>query len=147
MFVGRTPGTAPEVLSFKAEWAAQESKALGLYPGASTVHAEVYGPGPTDAPARGNGIIAIAWAQTRTQFPMDDAMREVTKGFTSQKVAVLAPVGEPSGAQIVCGSTPTFTLCQWIRSGTGYIQILEYGTQAAVVQADARALASQLTSS
>ncbi len=146
-FVGRTPGTAKEVLDFKAQWVEQEAKALGVFPGASAVHAEVYGPGPKGAPKRGNGLVAIAWASIPTQFAMEPAMNAVTRAFTSRTGAVRGPVVEPSGAQIACGtsSAPAFTVCQWIRSGTGVIVVLEYGTDPAVVQADTSALAAQLT--
>jgi hypothetical protein len=142
--VGRRPATLPSLVDARASSAAQMESGLRRVPGVTSTDYLLYGPGPVGAPSRGSGVIGLAWAATQSAIP-EQFVTGFADALKARPGTVLGPVIEPNGARLMCSTDTKMTMCTWIRSGTGLVEVFEYGVPGEVVQADTRAIVAELT--
>ena len=119
-------------------------KYLQQMPGVANPHYASYGPGPAGAPSRGKGVVQVFWAGTPTHLG-PDFIAGLIDGMAKGGFKATGPTAEPNGAQMVTMATDAGALVFWVRSGTGIVEVVEFGVPPAVVESDTREVVAQLT--
>jgi hypothetical protein len=143
--LARSPSTSTALVHAKKSLAAAMQQSLRQFPGVTDTYLEFYGPGPAGSPARGAGVIVVAWGPTSAQFGVAQTAAGFADGAREKGHPVLGPVAESDGARITCETGPSGSVCLWVRSGTGVVEVTELQVPAPVVQADTLSIVTTLT--
>lgn len=147
--VGRSPSTRASAAEDRLTMLAQLRAVLGAIPGSSPAQMEIYGTGPKSTPARGLGIVMVAWTASSTPFGQDEFAEGFADGAVKASAGRTITTTAPDGGVVVCHDSvqqvgPT-TVCVWARSGTGLVMLWEYDVPTDTVRQDLAGVVAQMT--
>lgn len=115
----------------------------------SATFLEIYDPPPTRTAGAGTTIV-VSWAPSTTRYEADQILLGVADAIKADTGLAAAPLTEANGAHVICWADArpaTLSECLWIRSGTGAVEMIDYGVPPVAALDDVRRVVSSLTGS